>query len=101
MMPLVCPARPEPPWFHLGEGAREDVRCEWADLGKLIVRFRYSAKTHPASHHKTGKKRGTGRGNFNSDSNQKIVTRTGFRNYDIYFDYGDKRLKIEDPLGFR
>jgi len=87
-------------WFHLGEGALEDVRCEWADLGELIVRFRYSAKTHPCEVTIKLVRSEEQPRPFQFGFNHKIVTRKlDLRNYDIYFDYGDKRLKIEDPLG--
>ena len=86
-------------WFHLGEGRLENVRCTWADPGELVVCFRYAAKTHPCEVTIKLVKKGEQPREFQFGFNHKIVTRKiDLRHYGIYFDYGDKRLKIEDPL---
>ncbi|MCJ7640862.1 MAG: Gfo/Idh/MocA family oxidoreductase [Desulfobacterales bacterium] len=86
-------------WFHLGEGTLANLGCEWGDPGDLVVCFRYVTGTHPCEVViKLVRKEKQPR-EFQFGFNHKIVTRKlDLRNYDIYFDYGDRRLKIEDPL---
>jgi hypothetical protein len=83
----------------LGAGKIEDASFEARGEGEMDIRFTYlfGAKACDVAvrliHQKTPPRE------FSFGFNGKIVVRSlGLQNYEIYFNYGDKKLRIRDPL---
>jgi predicted dehydrogenase len=83
----------------LGAGKIEDASFEARGEGEMDIRFTYlfGAKACDVAvrlmHQKTPPRE------FSFGFNGKIVVRSlGLQNYEIYFNYGDRKLRIRDPL---
>ena len=83
----------------LGAGEIEDLKFEREGEGEMNIRFTYLFGTKACdvvvrlAHQKTPPRE------FSFGFNDKIVVRSlDPQNYEIYFNYGDKKLRIRDPL---
>ena len=83
----------------LGAGEIQDLNFELDGEGEMIIRFTYLFGTRACDvlirlvHQKTPPRE------FSFGFNDKIVVRSlDLRNYEIYFNYGNKKLRIVDPL---
>ena len=83
----------------LGAGKVEEVSFESREEGEMDIRFTYLFGTKACDvavrlvHQKTPPRE------FSFGFNDKIVIRSlGLQNYEIYFNYEDKKLRIRDPL---
>jgi len=83
----------------LGPGKIEDVSFESRGEGEMDIRFTYLFETKACDvavrlvHQKTLPRE------FSFGFNDKIVVRSlDLQNYEIYFNYKDKKLRIRDPL---
>jgi hypothetical protein len=83
----------------LGAGEIQDLNFELDGEGELIIRFTYLFGTRACDvlirlvHQKTPPRE------FSFGFNHKIVVRSlDLRNYEIYFNYGNKKMRIVDPL---
>jgi hypothetical protein len=83
----------------LGAGEIQDLNFELDGEGEMNIRFTYLFGTRACDvlirlvHQKTPPRE------FSFGFNDKIVVRSlDLRNYEIYFNYGNKRMRIIDPL---
>jgi hypothetical protein len=99
MIPEAVPHALSLLYCLLGEGEISDLIFESTEKDEMFVKFRYDfGKRHCEVFLKLVKKEKQPR-DFQFGLNDKIVRRSlNLRNYDIYFNYGNKRLKIADPL---
>jgi hypothetical protein len=83
----------------LGEGEIENLMFESPKEEEMTIRFKYLfGKKVCQTLIKLTKKEGQPR-EFQFGFNEKIVKRSlNLRNYDIYFNYGNRKWKISDPL---
>ena len=86
-------------YCRLGAGKIEKLNFESEEEGKLNVRFTYLFETRACDvliklvHQKTPPR------DFSFGFNEKVIVRSlDLDDYDIFFNYGDKKLKIMDPL---
>ena len=86
-------------YCRLGAGEMGKLNFEWDGEGEISIRFTYVFETRACDvliklvHQKTPPR------DFSFGFNDKIVSRSlDLNNYDIYFNYGNKQLKIADPL---
>jgi len=86
-------------YCFLGPGKIEDVSFESRGEGEMDIRFTYLFETNACNvavrlvHQKTPPRE------FSFGFNDKIVVRSlDLQNYEIYFNYKDKKLMIRDPL---
>jgi hypothetical protein len=86
-------------YCRLGAGVIEKLNFESDGVGKMNIRFTYLFETRACDvliklvHQKTPPR------DFSFGFNEKIVSRSlDLNRYEIYFNYGDKKLKIMDPL---
>jgi hypothetical protein len=86
-------------YCRLGAGKIEKLNFELEKEGEMNIRFTYLLETRACDvliklvHHKTPPR------DFSFGFNEKIVARSlDLNHYDIYFNYGNKTLKIVDPL---
>ncbi len=86
-------------YYWLGAGEIEKLNFEWKGEGELSVRFTYWFETRACDvliklvHQRTPPR------DFSFGFNEKIVSRSlDLNHYEIYFNYGNKKLKIMDPL---
>jgi hypothetical protein len=86
-------------YCRLGAGEIEDLNFESDGEEKMTIRFTYLFGTRTCDvfiklfHQKTPPRE------FSFGFNDKIVFRSlDLENYEIYFNYGEKRLRIMDPL---
>ena len=86
-------------YCFLGPGKIEDVSFESRGEGEMDIRFTYLFETNACDvavrlvHQKTPPRE------FSFGFNNKIVVRSlDLENYEIYFNYKDKKLMIRDPL---
>jgi hypothetical protein len=99
MIPEAAPHALSLLYCLLGEGTMSDLIFEPAKKDELLIKFRYHfGARHCEVFLKWVKKEKQPR-DFQFGLNDKIVRRSlNLKNYDIYFNYGNKRLKIADPL---
>jgi predicted dehydrogenase len=83
----------------LGAGEIEDLNFESGGEGEMNIRFTYLHGTKACDvavrliHQKTPPRE------FSFGFNDRIAVRSlDLKNYEIYFNYGDKKLRIQDPL---
>jgi len=86
-------------YYRLGAGKIEKLSFESEGEGEMNIRFTYLFETRACDvliklvHQKTPPR------DFSFGFNEKIVVRSlDLNHYDIFFNYGDKKLKIMDPL---
>jgi len=86
-------------YCRLGAGEIEKLNFELDEEGEMSVRFTYLFETRACDvliklgHQKTPPR------DFSFGFNEKIVARSlDLNHYEIYFNYGNKKLKIMDPL---
>jgi len=86
-------------YCRLGAGEIRELNFEWEGEGALAIRFTYLFETRACDvliklvHQRTPPR------DFSFGFNDKIVARSlDFNHYEIYFNYGNKKLKIVDPL---
>ncbi len=86
-------------YCRLGAGKAERLRFESGKEGELDIRFTYLFETRSCDvliklvHQKTPPR------DFSFGFNEKVVVRSlDLHDYGIFFNYGDKKLKITDPL---
>jgi hypothetical protein len=86
-------------YCRLGAGEIQDLNFESDGEGQMSIRFTYLFGTRACEvlirlvHQPTPPRE------FAFGFNDKIVVRSlDFKNYEIYFNYGNKKLKIMDPL---
>jgi len=86
-------------YCRLGAGEIEKLNFEWDEEGEMSIRFTYLFETRACDvliklvHQKTPPR------DFSFGFNEKIVARSlDLNHYEIYFNYGNKKLKIMDPL---
>jgi hypothetical protein len=86
-------------YCRLGAGKIQKLNFEWDGEGEMNIRFTYLFETRACDvliklvHQKTPPR------HFSFGFNKKIVARSlDLNHYDIYFNYGNKKLKIVDPL---
>ena len=84
---------------RLGAGEIQKLNFELDEEGEMTIRFTYLFETRACDvlieliHQKTPPR------DFSFGFNGKIVSRSlDLNHYEIYFNYGDKKLKIMDPL---
>jgi hypothetical protein len=87
-------------YCRLGPGRIQDLNFESHGEEEITIRFTYMFGTRACDvlirlvHQKTQPRE------FSYGFNDRIVFRSlDLKNYEIYFHYGDKRLRIADPLG--
>jgi hypothetical protein len=99
MIPEAVPHALSLLYCLLGEGELSDLIFESAEKDQMIIRFKYHFGTrHCEAFFRLVKKEKQPR-DFQFGLNDKIVRRNlNLKNYDIYFSYGNRRLKIADPL---
>jgi predicted dehydrogenase len=99
MIPEAAPHALSLLYCLLGKGAISDLIFEPAEKDEMLVTFRYHfGARHCEVFLKLFKKEKQPR-DFQFGLNDKIVRRSlNLKNYDIYFNYGNKKLKIADPL---
>jgi len=83
----------------LGKGEISDLRVDWIKKEEMIITFQYLFGVRDcAVFIKLARKEEQPR-DFHFGLNDKIVSRSlNLKNYDIYFSYGYKKMKIADPL---
>ncbi len=88
-------------YCQLGAGEIENLNFESEGEGEMSIRFTYLFGTRACdvfirlAHQKTPPRE------FSFGFNDKIVFRSlDLKNYEIYFNYGSKKLRIGDPLEF-
>jgi len=86
-------------YCQLGAGKIEKLNFEMEEEGKMTIRFTYRFETRACDvliklmHQKTTPR------DFSFGFNEKIVTRSlDLDHYGIYFNYGNKKMEITDPL---
>ena len=86
-------------YCRLGPGEIQDLNFESDGEEEMNIRFAYVVGTHACDvlirlvHQKTPPRE------FSYGFNDRIVFRSlDLKNYEIYFHYGDKKLRIADPL---
>ena len=86
-------------YCRLGAGKIEQLNFELEEEGEMNIRFTYLFETRTCDvliklvHQKTPPR------DFSFGFNEKIVARSlDIDHYDIYFNYGNKKVKIMDPL---
>ena len=86
-------------YCRLGAGEIRELNFEWEGEGALAIRFTYLFETRACDvliklvHQRTPPR------DFSFGFNDKVVARSlDFNHYEIYFNYGNKKLKIADPL---
>jgi hypothetical protein len=99
MIPEAVPHPLSILYSQLGAGEIENLNFESDGEGKLSIRFTYLFGIRACDvfiklvHQKTPPRE------FSFGFNDKIVSRSlDLENYEIYFNYGDKKLRIVDPL---
>jgi predicted dehydrogenase len=99
MIPEAVPHALSLLYCLLGEGEISDLIFESAGKDEVFMKFRYDfGARHCEVFVKLVKKEKQPR-DFQFGLNDKIVRRSlNLKNYDIYLNYGSKRLKIADPL---
>jgi hypothetical protein len=85
-------------YFIFGSGKISDSSTQ-RSAGKTILRFRYRSEHHDCKVTIQLAREKSQPRSFKFGFNDKIVNRVvDFENYDIYFAYGNKDIKITDPL---
>jgi hypothetical protein len=86
-------------YFQFGEGRLGDVSFESRGPNEVDIRFNYLAESSGCEVHvKLVRKEKQPRA-LEFGFNNKIVRRTlSIESYGIHFEYGDRRVRIEDPL---
>jgi hypothetical protein len=86
-------------YCRLGAGEIQELNFELDEEGEMNIRFVYLFETRACDvliklvHQRTPPR------DFSFGFNEKIVSRSlDLNHYEIYFNYGDKKLKIMDPL---
>jgi hypothetical protein len=86
-------------YCRFGAGKIEKLNFELEEEGEMNIRFTYLFETRACDvlmklvHQKNPPR------DFSFGFNEKIVARSlDLNHYDIYFNYGNKKLKIMDPL---
>ena len=99
MIPEAVPHALSLLYCLLGEGEMSDLVFESAEKDEMFIKFKYHfGARHCEVFLKLVKKEKQPR-DFQFGLNDKIVRRSlNLKNYDIYFNYGNRRLKIADPL---
>jgi hypothetical protein len=99
MIPEAVPHALSLLYCLLGEGEISDLIFESAGKDEVFMKFRYDfGPRHCEVFMKLVKKEKQPR-DFQFGLNDKIVQRSlNLKNYDIYLNYGSKRVKIADPL---
>jgi len=86
-------------YFQFGEGRLGDLSSELREPGEMNLRFKYLAGSGGCEVHVKLVRKVEQPREFQFGFNERIVRRTlDLKNYGIYFEHGDKRVKIEDPL---
>jgi hypothetical protein len=99
MIPEAVPHALSLLYCLLGEGEMSDLVFESAEKDEMLIKFKYHfGARHCEVFLKLVKKEKQPR-DFQFGLNDKIVRRSlNLKNYDIYFNYGNRRLKVADPL---
>ncbi len=83
----------------LGDGEIEDLNFESGGEGEMGIRFTYRFGTKACEAFIRLAYQETQPRDFSFGLNDRIVFRSlGLENYEIYFNYGNKKLRIIDPL---
>jgi predicted dehydrogenase len=86
-------------FFQFGEGRVVDLSFELREPEDMDIRFKYLAKSRGCEVHVKLVRREEQPREFHFGFNDRIVRRTiDLGDYGIYFEHGEKRVRIEDPL---
>lgn len=99
MIPEAVPHALSLLYSLLGEGEISDLHFESAEKDEIITKFKYHFRTRDCEVCLKLVRKEKQPRDFQFGWNDKIVRRSlNLRNYDIYFNYGNRKLKIADPL---